>query len=184
MRVSTELIVVRTFMGDQAVAEEMLAHGFAPELMTTREGRKVAETLLALRKDGTVPSLEDLRRALDQRGRLGGGFKRYLLGLKRTPCCSRLHAVAHLQMLKLDQAMARLDNVCERIAAQVGEDGATERSPHQGPAQVAAPEPVRSTSRDWPRERKGTAAGGSYPPSARRGVEKFEGVIERGDENG
>ena len=75
---SIEAIVVRAFMGEQAVAEEMLAHGFAPDLMTTREGRK----------EGTVPRLENLRRALDQRGRLGGGFKRYLVGLEPTPCCS------------------------------------------------------------------------------------------------
>jgi len=132
--VSTELIVVRAFMGDQAVAEEMLAHGFAPELMTTREGRKVAETLLALRKDGTVPSLEDLRRALDQRGRLGAGFKRYLVGLERTPCCSRLHAVAHLQMLKLDAAMSRLDRVCQAIGGNGGPGAPGETREETGPA--------------------------------------------------
>jgi hypothetical protein len=134
---STEVIVLRAFMGGQVVAEEMLAHGFAPDLMTTREGRKVAETLLALRKGGTVPSLENLRRALDQRGRLGGGFKRYLVGLERTPCCSRLHAVAHLQMLKLDAAMSRLDRVSQAIGGNGGPEAPSETREKTGAAATA-----------------------------------------------
>jgi len=140
--VSTELIVLRAFVADQALAEEMLARGFAPDLMTTREGRKVAETLLALRKDSRTLSLENLQRALAHRGRLGGGFKRYLVGLERTPCLSRLHAVAHLQMLKLDLAMARVDNVCQRSLACAGLAGERQKAANEeGVLQLEEPRP-------------------------------------------
>lgn len=147
---STELIVLRAFIGDQAVAEEMLARGFAPDLMTSRQGRQVAETLLSFRENGTIPSLENVRQALERRGRLGGGFRQYLTWLERMPCCTRLHAVAHLQMLKLDQVMARVDNICQRVTAQVGEDGATDKSPYKVQAQVGAPTPVPSVSQQSP----------------------------------
>jgi len=163
---STEIIVLRAFMADQERAEELLAHGFAPALMTTREGRQVAETLLALRRGGTVPSLENLRRALDQRGRLGGGFRQYMTWLERMPCCSRLHAVAHLQLLKLDQVLARVDKVCERITAQ-GEAGATEMSTNQGPGQAS------SVPKHGPggTDRRGA---GQQRPASLRGIDEGE----------
>ena len=139
MSMSTEVIILRAFMGNQAAAKELLAHGFAPELMPTREGRKVAETLLALRKDGAALTLENLRRALDQGRRLGRGFKRYLVGLEWTPCCSRLHAVAHLQMIKLDRVMARVDNVCQRTLACAGLAAEPKRAPDEGGVQLQEP---------------------------------------------
>lgn len=157
---STEVIVLRAFTGDPVVAEELLAHGFAPGLLPTREGRRVAGTLLMLRKDGTVPSLENLRRALEERGWLGAGFRRYLVGLERMPCCSRLHAVAHLQMLKLDQVMARLDQVCERSLICAGLAGGPENGPNQGGAQAQERQPdVPSGSPSGARGGSGTGDG-------------------------
>lgn len=148
-------------MGDQAVAEEMLAHGFGPDLMTTREGRRVAETLLAFRENGTDPNLENLRQALERRGQLGGGFKRYLVGLEWTPCCSRLHAVAHLQMIKLDRAMAQVDNVCQRSLACAGLAGEPEKAPNEGGA------PLQERQADVPPVSSAGACGESGPGNGR-----------------
>lgn len=158
---SAEVIVLRAFMGNQAVAEDLLAHGFAPELMPTREGRSVAEALLALRKQGTALSLDNLRRALAQRGRLGGGFKRYLVGLEWTPRCSRLHAVAHLQMIRLDRAMAQVDNVCQRSLACAGLPGEPEKAPNEGGA------PLQERQADVPSVSSAGACGGSGPGNGR-----------------
>jgi hypothetical protein len=121
--VSVELIVLRAFMGDQAVAKELLAHGFTPELMPTGEGREVAQTVLALRTGATAPTLEDLRHALEARQArhaVPAHLRRYLETLAMMPCCSSLHAVAHLQMLQLDVAMARVDQVSQRVSQRVG----------------------------------------------------------------
>ena len=148
---STERIVLRAFGGDEGVAEELLARGFAPGLMETREGREVAQAMLDLRTAEAIPTLANLRQALTQRGSLRARLRRYLVQLEMTPRCSRLHAVAHLQLLKLDQAMAQVDNVCGRIAAQVEENGAAGKSAHLGPGQMAVPEPVLSVSRETPR---------------------------------
>jgi len=120
---STERIVLRAFGGDVGVAEELLARGFAPGLMETREGREVAEAMLDLRSAETIPTLENLRQALTQRGSLPARLRRYLVQLEMTPRCSRLHAVAHLQLLKLDLAMDRADGLCQAIAAQGGGEG-------------------------------------------------------------
>lgn len=69
---STEVIVLRAFMGDQAVAEEMLAHGFGPDLMTTREGRTVAERLLEFRKMGRIPIWRTFGKRLSGEGNSAG----------------------------------------------------------------------------------------------------------------
>ena len=98
---STERIVLRAFGGDEGVAEELLARGFAPGLMETREGREVAQAMLDLRSAEAIPTLANLRQALTQRGSLRARLRRYLVQLEMTPLCSRLHAAAHLQPLKL-----------------------------------------------------------------------------------
>jgi hypothetical protein len=141
---STELIVVRAFMGDQAVAKELLAHGFAPELMPTREGRKVAETLLALRKGGMAPSLENLRHALEARQAIPAHLRRYLEALAMMPCSPRLHAVAHLQLLQLDLAMALVDQVSRAIGVRGGAEGGAEI----GRGQAGGPEGPREIQPD------------------------------------
>ena len=120
---STERIVLRAFGGDEGVAEELLARGFAPGLMETREGREIAQPMLGLRTAAAIPTLASLRQALTQKGSLPARLRRYLVQLEMTPVCSRLHAVAHLQLLILDAVMDRADHLCQAITAQGGGEG-------------------------------------------------------------
>lgn len=116
---STELIVLRAFLEDRTVAEEMLARGFRPDLFSTREGREVAQVVLDLRKGGET-SLDALRRAVGARGRVPAPLRKYIEELKKTPRYSPFHAVMHLLLLKLDWAMQRVDRACGGAEAAGG----------------------------------------------------------------
>ena len=120
---STERIVLRAFGGDKGLADELLARGFAPGLMETREGREVAQAMLDLRRAEAIPTLANVRQALTQRGSLPARLQKYLVQLDMAPLCSRLHAVAHLQLLKLDAVMDRADHLCQVVTAQMGGEG-------------------------------------------------------------
>lgn len=132
---SVERIVLRACMGDQTLAKELLARGFAPDLLPTSEGRKVAQTVLALRSGGTALTLENVRLALGTRKALPANLRRYFEALGMMPCCSKLHAVGRLQMLQLDLAMARANQVSRtggmqrRAAYQSYENTRTRRKP-------------------------------------------------------
>jgi hypothetical protein len=128
---STELIVLRAFLGNRAVAEEMVARGFGVELVPTREGREVAQVLLDMRGNGSS-DLEALKTVLSTRGRVPARLRKYLGELERTPRYPQFDAVAHFLLLKLDWAMDRVDRAFERVGAEVPQPPKPAAAPPQG----------------------------------------------------
>lgn len=174
---STERIVLRAFGGDEGVAEELLDRGFAPGLMETREGREVARALLDLRSAGALPTLENLRQTLSRQGSLPARLRRYLVQLEMTPRCSRLHAVAHLQLLKLDLAMECVDRVCRAVASNVGLPSAPGLS--EGRQDLGEP-PGEAGARPTPETEKGR--GLERGPAVSRGMGPKQTLGERGSD--